>query len=203
MLRRLGLLDDTLDLLQTTRAMYPAMVHVLLPFFVLPVYAACLRLEPEQLRAGQSLGAGPRSLLRHVVLPHLRPSIVAATSLVFMLALAFYITPLLIGGPTQLTIATLIDREFSQRSISAARRRWACAAGRSCWRSTGRGPLREPRPGRGGRAPDGRRRRAPARASLGLGGTGIALNALAALLALFLLVPILIIFPISLTRTSS
>ena len=114
-LRGLGLLDDTLDLLQTTRAMYPAMLHVLLPFFVLPVYAACLRLEPEQLRAGQSLGAGPLSLLRHVVLPHLRPAIVAATSLVFMLSLAFYVTPLLIGGPTQLTVATLIDRQFSQQ----------------------------------------------------------------------------------------
>ena len=54
-------------------------------------------------------------MLRHVVLPHLRPAILAASSLVFMLALAFYVTPLLIGGPTQLTIATLIDREFSQR----------------------------------------------------------------------------------------
>ena len=115
LLGTLGLHHGTLDLLQTTKAMYPAMVHVLLPFFVLPVYAACLRLDPELLRAGQSLGARPASVLRHVVLPHLRPSILAAASLVFMLALAFYITPLLIGGPTQLTIATLIDREFSQR----------------------------------------------------------------------------------------
>jgi len=114
-LRSLGLLDGTLDLLQTTKAMYPAMIHVLLPFFVLPVYAACLRIDTEQLRAGQSLGAGPLLVLRHVVLPHLRPSIVAAASLVFMLSLAFYVTPLLIGGPTQLTIATLIDRQFSQQ----------------------------------------------------------------------------------------
>jgi putative spermidine/putrescine transport system permease protein len=91
------------------------MIHVLLPFFVLPVYAACLRLNPELLRAGQSLGARPLSVIRHVVLPHLRPSILAAASLVFMLSLAFYVTPLLIGGPTQLTIATLIDREFSQQ----------------------------------------------------------------------------------------
>lgn len=114
-LRSLGIIDGTLDLLQTTRAMYPAMLHVLLPFFVLPVYAACLRLDPEQLRAGQSLGAGPLAVLRQVVLPHLRPGIVAAASLVFMLSLAFYVTPLLIGGPTQLTIATLIDRQFSEQ----------------------------------------------------------------------------------------
>ena len=114
-LRDLGLIDGSLDLLQTTKAMYPAMIHVLLPFFVLPVYAACLRLDPDLLRAGQSLGARPGAVLRHVVLPHLRPAILAASSLVFMLALAFYVTPLLIGGPTQLTIATLIDREFSQQ----------------------------------------------------------------------------------------
>jgi putative spermidine/putrescine transport system permease protein len=111
----LGLFGGTLDLLQTTKAMYPAMIHVLLPFFVLPVYAACLRLDPELLRAGHSLGARPLSVLRHIVLPHLRAPVIAAASLVFMLSLAFYVTPLLLGGPTQLTIATLIDRQFNQQ----------------------------------------------------------------------------------------
>lgn len=114
-LRELGLIDGSLDLLQTTPAMYPAMVHVLLPFFVMPVYTACRRLDPELLRAGQSLGAPPISVLRHVVLVHLRPAIAAAAALVFMLSLAFYVTPLLIGGPSELTIATLIDRQFNQQ----------------------------------------------------------------------------------------
>lgn len=112
--RDIGLTDRSLDLLQTTKAMYPAMLHVLLPFFVLPVYAACMRLDPDRLRASQSLGARPLWVLWHVVLPHLREAIVAAASLVFMLALAFYVTPLLIGGPSQLTVATLIDRQFNQ-----------------------------------------------------------------------------------------
>jgi ABC-type spermidine/putrescine transport system permease subunit I len=115
LLRKLGVLDGSLNLLQTTRAMYPAMVHVLLPFFVLPVYAACLRLDGDLVRAGQSLGAGPIATLRVVVLPLLRPAILAGASLVFMLSLAFYVTPLLIGGPSQLTIATLIDRQFNQQ----------------------------------------------------------------------------------------
>jgi ABC-type spermidine/putrescine transport system permease subunit I len=111
----LGLTDGSLELLQTTQAMYPAMIHVLLPFFVLPVYAACRRLDPELLRAGQSLGAKPLAVLRHVVLPQLRPAILAAASLVFILSLAFYVTPLLIGGPSELTVATLIDREFNEQ----------------------------------------------------------------------------------------
>jgi putative spermidine/putrescine transport system permease protein len=123
LLRDLGLIDDSLDLLQTTPAMYPAMVHAMLPFFVLPVYSACLRLDPDLLRAGQSLGAKPTAVLRHVVLPHLRPAILAGASLVFMLSLAFYVTPLLIGGPSELTIATLIDREFNELyDISSAAR---------------------------------------------------------------------------------
>jgi putative spermidine/putrescine transport system permease protein len=113
LLQNLGLIDGSLDLLQTTKAMYPAMVHVMLPFLVLPVYAACLRLDHDLLRAGQSLGATPLAVLRHVVLPQLRPAILGGASLVFMLSLAFYITPLLIGGPSQMTIATLIDHEFS------------------------------------------------------------------------------------------
>ncbi len=111
----MGLTDSTGGLLQTTTAMYPAMIHVMLPYFVLPVYAACLDLRSEDLRAGQSLGAGPARLLWLVVLPALRPAVAGACSLVFLLSLAFYVTPLLIGGPQQLTIATLIDRQFNQQ----------------------------------------------------------------------------------------
>lgn len=113
-LHKLGLIDEPLDLLQTTPAMYPAMVHVMLPFFILPVYAACLRLDPDLLRAAQSLGGRPLDVLRHVVLPALRPAMLAGASLVFMLSLSFYITPLLLGGPEDLTIATLIAREFGE-----------------------------------------------------------------------------------------
>jgi putative spermidine/putrescine transport system permease protein len=113
-LNRLGLIDEPLTLLQTTPAMYPAMVHVMLPFFILPVYAACLRIDPNLLRAGQSLGAKPVSVMWHVVLPQLRPAILAGASIVFLLSLAFYVTPLLLGGPGDLTVATLIAREFGE-----------------------------------------------------------------------------------------
>ncbi|HMJ97602.1 MAG TPA: ABC transporter permease [Thermoleophilaceae bacterium] len=113
-LHKFGLVSGSLDLFQTTPAMYPAMVHVMLPFFILPVYASCLRLDTDLLRAGQSLGAKPLSVLRHVVLPHLRPAILAGASIVFMLSLGFFVTPLLLGGPDNLTVATLINRQFSE-----------------------------------------------------------------------------------------
>lgn len=114
LVQSLGMSDKSLDLLQTTTAMYPAMVHVLLPFFVLPVYAGMSGLDPALLRASESLGAGPLTVLRHVIIPHLRASLGAGSALVFMLALSFYVTPLLLGGPSQLTIATLIDRKFNR-----------------------------------------------------------------------------------------
>ena len=120
-----GALDQTLalwglpttgsGLLQTTGAMFPAMIHVLLPYVVLPVYAAATQLDHEQLRAAQSLGARPFAVTWRVILPHLRPSIIAGASLVFLLSLAFYVTPRLLGGPSQLTVATLIDRQFNER----------------------------------------------------------------------------------------
>jgi putative spermidine/putrescine transport system permease protein len=121
LLQKLGLTHENLNLFQTAPAMYPAMIHIMLPYFVLPVYAACLRIDSSLLRAGESLGAGPLAVLLHVIFPPLRPAVFAASSLVFMLSLAFYVTPLLIGGPTQLTVSTLIDREFSvQVDLGAA-----------------------------------------------------------------------------------
>lgn len=114
-LAAIGLPTTGSGLLQTTAAMYPAMIHVLLPYVVLPVYAAATQLDHEQLRAAQSLGARPWTVLGRVVLPHLRPSVIAGGSLVFLLALAFYVTPRLLGGPSQLTLATLIDRQFNER----------------------------------------------------------------------------------------
>jgi ABC-type spermidine/putrescine transport system permease subunit I len=89
------------------------MVHVLLPYMVLPVYVACRQIDHEQLRAAQSLGAGPLRIIRSVLLPHLRPSIMVGSAITLMLSLAFYVTPRLIGGPKNLTLATLIDNKFN------------------------------------------------------------------------------------------
>lgn len=124
-LEGLGLTSGSLELLQTTKAMYPAMIHVLLPYFFLPVFAAVRQLDADRIRAAQSLGAKAPAVLWHVVLPGLRPAIVSAACLTFMLALSFYVTPLLLGGPSQMTVATLVDREFSQRYDLGA----ACSIG--------------------------------------------------------------------------
>src|SRR5262249_52763905 len=70
----LGLVPQPLSIYQTTAAMYPAMVHVMLPTMILPIYVTARRLDPQQLRAATTLGARPLLVLRKVVLPQLRPA---------------------------------------------------------------------------------------------------------------------------------
>lgn len=107
-----GLRDRPLDLLQTAAAMYPAMVHVMLPLMVLPIYGAVRTLDRQRIWAARSLGASPTLLLRKVVLPELRVASAAGAMLVFISSLGFYVTPALLGGPSNLTAGTLIAQEF-------------------------------------------------------------------------------------------
>jgi putative spermidine/putrescine transport system permease protein len=113
-LATLGLIHGPLDMLKTTRAMYPAMVHIMLPYMILPVYSAVSTIDRDQLRAAQSLGAPPGLLIRKVLLPQLRSGLAAGWILVFILSLGFFVTPAVLGGPENLTLATVIDQQFSQ-----------------------------------------------------------------------------------------
>ena len=110
----LGLVDQPISIYQTTAAMYPAMVHVMLPTMILPIYVTARRLDPQQLRAATTLGARPLLVLRKVVLPQLRPAMLAGCILVFLTSLGFYITPQLLGSPSDTTIAMLIGRRFDE-----------------------------------------------------------------------------------------
>lgn len=111
-LHGLGLRDDPVEVFQTTYAPYPAMVHVMLPYVVLPVWAAIRQLDPDQLRAARVLGAGPVMTLRKVVLPQLRAGIVAGGVLVFVMSLGFYVTPQMLGSPSTPTVAGMIGWAF-------------------------------------------------------------------------------------------
>ncbi len=107
----LGVIDAPLRLLNTTFAVYVAMVHVLLPFMILPLFATLRGIDPQLLRAAASLGARPAAAFRQVLLPLSLPGVFAGCLLVFILALGFFITPALVGGPRDLMIAILIDQQ--------------------------------------------------------------------------------------------
>ena len=107
-----GIIATPLRLLNTTFAVYVAMVHVLLPFMILPLFAALRSIDPSLLRAGASLGARPSAVFRQIVLPLSLPGVSAGCLLVFILALGFYITPALVGSPRDLMMAILIQQQI-------------------------------------------------------------------------------------------
>jgi ABC-type spermidine/putrescine transport system permease subunit I len=108
----MGLIAEPLKLLNTTFAVYVAMVHVLLPFMILPLYAVLRAIDPNLLRAASSLGARPSAAFRQVLLPLSLPGVSAGCLLVFILSLGFYITPALVGGPRDLMMAILIQQQI-------------------------------------------------------------------------------------------
>jgi putative spermidine/putrescine transport system permease protein len=93
-----GIIDDPLLLIYNRTGVYIAMVHVLLPFFVLPLYGVMTKVDRAQLRAAASLGAHSLAVFRHAYLPQVMPGIIAGLVLVFATAIGFYITPVLVGG---------------------------------------------------------------------------------------------------------
>jgi putative spermidine/putrescine transport system permease protein len=98
-LQALRLIDAPLQLVYNRVGVYVAMTHILLPFMVLPLYSVMRGIRPEYMRAAASLGARPPTAFRRVYLPQTVPGIAAGCLLVFILAIGYYITPALIGGP--------------------------------------------------------------------------------------------------------
>jgi ABC-type spermidine/putrescine transport system permease subunit I len=116
-----GLIDQPLRILNTPLATQIAMVHILLPYMVLPIANALRQIDPSLARAASGLGATPWSTFRQITLPLSMPGVAAGVLLVFVLALGFYITPAMVGGPREITLSMLIAQQVDQLN-------WAYAA---------------------------------------------------------------------------
>jgi len=110
-LMTIGITDAPLKLIYTQGAVILAMTHVLMPFMILPIYSTLRTLPPDYLRAANNLGAGPFRAFIEVTLPLSLPGIFAGSVMCFVLALGFYITPALVGGPGSMMMATLIGQQ--------------------------------------------------------------------------------------------
>jgi putative spermidine/putrescine transport system permease protein len=97
-LQTLGLITEPLQLVYNRVGVYVAMVHILLPFMILPLYSVMKGISPAYVRAATSLGATPFTAFRRVYLPQTVPGIGAGGLLVFILGVGYYITPALVGG---------------------------------------------------------------------------------------------------------
>ncbi len=109
-----GLIEHPLRILNTSIAVHIAMIHILLPYMILPIANALRQIDPSLARAALGLGATPSRVFREIILPLSMPGVAAGVLLVFVLSLGFYITPALVGGPRDLTISMLIAQQVDQ-----------------------------------------------------------------------------------------
>lgn len=105
------MIDRPINFLPGSLAVHVGMVHIMLPFMVLPLIATMRGIDPTLVRAADILGARPLRTFWHVFLPLSKPGITAGLALVFMTSLGFYITPALLGGPRHLMAAVLIEQQ--------------------------------------------------------------------------------------------
>lgn len=123
LLRDWGLIETPLPLLHNLTGVLIGMVHVLLPYMVLPIYAALIRIDPDLRRAAEGLGAPAWRAFLRVTLPLSLTGVFAGCALVFVISLGFFITPALLGGGRVIMISMLIEqqvREFLNWPFAAA-----------------------------------------------------------------------------------
>ena len=106
----LGLIPDSarIQMIYNLQGTVVAMVHILLPFMILPLYSVMKTIPPSYMRAARSMGASGTYSFFRVYFPLTVPGIAAGTLLVFILAIGYYITPALVGGNDGLLISNLI-----------------------------------------------------------------------------------------------
>ena len=93
-----GIIDEPLKLVHNFTGTVIGMVQILLPFLILPLYAAMTSIDRDYLKAAANLGANPINAFWRVFFPLSLPGLFAGVVLVFVLCLGFYVTPALLGG---------------------------------------------------------------------------------------------------------
>lgn len=107
-----GLIEQPLRLIWNEFGIAVGMVHYMIPYAVLPLYAAMRDIDPRLVPAARGLGAGRLEAFLRVFLPLSLPGIVAATVLVFIFSLGFYVTPAILGGGRTLMVAEYIKLQI-------------------------------------------------------------------------------------------
>ena len=112
-LLNLGIIDEPITMIYNRIGVLVGMVHILLPFLILPLYSVLTRIDHSYTSAASSLGAGPVKNFVRVYFPLSFPGIASGSVLVFVMGLGYYITPALLGGPKDLMIAQLIEMQIA------------------------------------------------------------------------------------------
>ena len=94
----LGLWDEPIKMVHNMTGTLIGMVHIMLPFLILPVYSAMKQIDRDLLKAASNLGASPRRAFWTVFFPLSTPGLFAGALMVFVLCLGFFVTPAVLGG---------------------------------------------------------------------------------------------------------
>ena len=95
----MGVIDQPLQLVFNRTGVYVAMVHIMLPFMILPIFSVMKGISPSYMRAAISLGCHPFASFWRVYFPQTLAGVGAGCLLVFILSIGYYITPALLGSP--------------------------------------------------------------------------------------------------------
>ncbi|UIV46180.1 ABC transporter permease subunit [Escherichia coli] len=108
----LGVIDQPLTILHTNLAVYIGIVYAYVPFMVLPIYTALIRIDYSLVEAALDLGARPLKTFFTVIVPLTKGGIIAGSMLVFIPAVGEFVIPELLGGPDSIMIGRVLWQEF-------------------------------------------------------------------------------------------
>jgi spermidine/putrescine transport system permease protein len=108
----LGVINQPLEIMFTNYALSYGLIYAYLPLMVLPLYASLEKLDFRLVEAGYDLYAGRWRVLRHVIIPLVKPGIVAGSILVFIPAIGDYIIAQILGGGNRMLLGNLIAQQF-------------------------------------------------------------------------------------------
>lgn len=111
---KLHLIGAPLKIMYTGVSVRIGMVYIMLPYMILSLYSIMKGIDKSLIRASESLGARPGQAFVKVFLPLSYPGIVAGSLLIFILSLGFYLTPALLGGLKDVTIAMTLDTQVNE-----------------------------------------------------------------------------------------
>jgi putative spermidine/putrescine transport system permease protein len=114
MLLMLGIVTAPVSIIYNEFGIIVGTANLLLPYFVLPLVAAMMRIDRDLLRAAETMGASETQVFRAVFLPLTLPACAAGALLVFILTFGFYVTPALLGGGRVTMVANLLDLLINQ-----------------------------------------------------------------------------------------
>ncbi len=111
-LQLLGIINEPIQMLYTDFAIMVGMTYVYLPLMVLPLYASMERLDFNLVEAAYDLYASRKQVLRRVIIPLVKPGVIAGSILVFIPSLGAFVTPRVLGGGKKMMLGNLIELQF-------------------------------------------------------------------------------------------